>query len=50
MPSTSTRTLSCFDEPVLPLVDALDRACGVRDIDMPATPHAVFRALAGISL
>jgi carbon-monoxide dehydrogenase large subunit len=32
------------------LVDALDRACGVRDIDMPATPHAVFRALAGISL
>ena len=25
------------------LVDALDRACGVRDIDMPATPHAVFR-------
>jgi carbon-monoxide dehydrogenase large subunit len=29
------------------LVDALDRACGMRDIDMPATPHAVFRALDG---
>ncbi len=32
------------------LVDALDRACGVRDIDMPATPHAVFRALDGAYL
>ena len=27
------------------MVDALDRAAGIRDIDMPATPVKVFRAL-----
>ena len=28
------------------VVDALDRGCGVRDIDMPATPERVFAAIA----
>ena len=28
------------------VVDALDRAYGLRDIDMPATPHAIRKALA----
>jgi carbon-monoxide dehydrogenase large subunit len=27
------------------LVDALDRAYGLRDIDMPATPDRVFAAI-----
>jgi hypothetical protein len=28
------------------VVDALDRGHGLRDIDMPATPHAIRKALA----
>ena len=28
------------------VVDALDRAYGIRHIDMPATPHAIRKALA----
>jgi carbon-monoxide dehydrogenase large subunit len=27
------------------VVDALDRAYGIRDIDMPATPDRVFAAI-----
>jgi aerobic carbon-monoxide dehydrogenase large subunit len=29
------------------VVDALDRAYGIRHIDMPATPQAIYRAIAG---
>jgi carbon-monoxide dehydrogenase large subunit len=29
------------------VVDALDRAYGIRHIDMPATPEAVYRAISG---
>jgi carbon-monoxide dehydrogenase large subunit len=27
------------------VVDALDRAYGIRHIDMPATPEAIYRAI-----